>query len=83
MENQEKQIAELTKYLGEWGVSEYSKTLILGNVRRMLNEQRKELCGRALGQMNYMVDEDDPMGKSIRKHFNQGVESCRKVIESL
>ena len=79
---QERKIVELTKYLGEWGVMDVHRTLILGNVRRILNEQKKEICGRALGAMNYCVEEDEPMMKVDRKRYNQGVENCRKVIES-
>lgn len=81
--SQEKRIVELTKYLVEWGVIDVHRTLILGNVRRILNEQKEELCGRALGAMNYCIEEDEPMMKIDRKRYNQGIEYCRQVITLL
>jgi len=38
----EKRVAELAVYLMQWGIADPTATLVLGNVRRMLNEVYEE-----------------------------------------
>ena len=88
-EKLEESIRAFTQMLKDWNIAEPELTLVIGNVRRLQNEAytinvtyaQKEILGRVSGELCFMVDEDDPMGKNIRKMYNNGVMDAKRIIQ--
>lgn len=46
-------------------------------IRKVLSEKLATIQGK----VSYMIDEDDPMGKSIRNHYNLGIREAKEIIK--